>query len=62
MDIYSVSEINPLALLPYVGHRPGDPSGQSASSYEKRFSENYRIYLRSTKAKTDISVSDVDTN
>lgn len=35
----------------YLGHRPSDPSGQSAFAYEKRFSENRKAYLRSTQQK-----------
>jgi hypothetical protein len=35
----------------YLGHNPNDPSGKSAAFFEKRFSEDYRIYLRTYVVK-----------
>jgi hypothetical protein len=35
----------------YLGHNPNDPGGKSASFFEKRFIDDYRIYLRTYLAK-----------
>jgi len=38
-------------ILDYIGHAPGDPSGTSAITFEKRFKKEYAGYLKTPKEK-----------
>jgi len=38
-------------ILDYIGHEPGDPSGTSAVTFEKRFKKEYAGYLKTPKEK-----------
>src|SRR5205085_3971656 len=35
----------------FIGHNPGDPSGQISFSFQKRFSNSYKSYTKTLQSK-----------
>ena len=50
-DYQNYQKANPNINRSYRGHNPSDLSGQSASTYEKKFSRTYSDYLKSTMSR-----------